>query len=45
MPAQPVVSILMPVRNEQAYLPAALRSLARQTLRVVGTGGRGRRIK
>jgi glycosyltransferase involved in cell wall biosynthesis len=33
MPAQPAVSIIMPVRNEQAYLPAALRSLTRQTLR------------
>ncbi|MBK5274922.1 MAG: glycosyltransferase [Desulfuromonadales bacterium] len=32
MTAQPTVSILMPVHNEQAYLPAALRSLARQTL-------------
>jgi len=27
------ISILMPVRNEAAYLPAALSSLARQTLR------------
>jgi len=29
----PVVSILMPVRNEQRFLPAALRSLAAQTLK------------
>jgi glycosyltransferase involved in cell wall biosynthesis len=29
----PSVSILMPVRNEQAYLPAALDSITRQTLR------------
>ncbi|MBL0224253.1 MAG: glycosyltransferase [Geobacteraceae bacterium] len=28
----PRISILMPVRNEAAYLPAALRSLARQSL-------------
>ena len=33
MPALPCVSILMPVRNEAAYLPAALSSIARQTLR------------
>ena len=32
MTALPRVSILMPVRNEAAYLSAALRSLARQTL-------------
>lgn len=32
MTALPRISILMPVRNEAAYLPAALRSLARQTL-------------
>lgn len=30
--ANPVVSILLPVRNEQRYLPAALDSLFRQTL-------------
>jgi glycosyltransferase involved in cell wall biosynthesis len=30
--ASPVVSILLPVRNEQRYLPAALDSLYRQTL-------------
>jgi hypothetical protein len=29
---QPAVSILLPVRNEQRYLPAALDSLFRQTL-------------
>jgi glycosyltransferase involved in cell wall biosynthesis len=28
----PLVSILMPVRNEERYLPAALRSIAAQTL-------------
>jgi glycosyltransferase involved in cell wall biosynthesis len=33
MTALPRISILMPVRNEAAYLPAALNSLARQTLR------------
>lgn len=33
MTDQPRISILMPVRNEAAYLPAALNSLARQTLR------------
>jgi glycosyltransferase involved in cell wall biosynthesis len=32
MSARPRISILMPVRNEAAYLPAALNSLARQTL-------------
>ena len=32
MTAVPRISILMPVRNEAAYLPAALSSLARQTL-------------
>jgi glycosyltransferase involved in cell wall biosynthesis len=32
MTALPHISILMPVRNEAAYLPAALSSLARQTL-------------
>src|SRR5664279_1893047 len=32
MTALPRVSILMPVRNEAAYLPAALMSLARQTM-------------
>jgi glycosyltransferase involved in cell wall biosynthesis len=32
MPPLPRISILMPVRNEAAYLPAALSSLARQTL-------------
>jgi glycosyltransferase involved in cell wall biosynthesis len=32
MHVRPTVSILMPVRNEQAYLPAALRSLTQQTL-------------
>ncbi|HEX9079530.1 MAG TPA: glycosyltransferase [Desulfuromonadaceae bacterium] len=29
----PAVSVLMPVRNEERFLPEALRSLARQTLR------------
>jgi glycosyltransferase involved in cell wall biosynthesis len=33
MTALPRISILMPVRNESSYLPAALSSLARQTLR------------
>jgi cellulose synthase/poly-beta-1,6-N-acetylglucosamine synthase-like glycosyltransferase len=33
MTTLPHISILMPVRNEAAYLPAALSSLARQTLR------------
>jgi len=33
MTGLPRTSILMPVRNEAAYLPAALSSLARQTLR------------
>jgi len=32
MAALPRISILMPVRNEATYLPAALSSLARQTL-------------
>lgn len=32
MAARPRISILMPVRNEATYLPAALGSLARQTL-------------
>jgi len=32
MPASPRVSILMPVRNEAVFLPAALGSLERQTL-------------
>lgn len=32
-PSPPAVSILMPVRNEERYLPAALASLTRQTLR------------
>jgi glycosyltransferase involved in cell wall biosynthesis len=31
-PTDPAVSILMPVRNEERYLPAALDSLRRQTL-------------
>ena len=30
--AEPVVSILMPVRNEERYLPAALASIRRQSL-------------
>lgn len=33
MAALPGISVLMPVRNEAAYLPAALRSLYRQTSR------------
>lgn len=33
MPRTPKVSILMPVRNEEPYLPAALRSLYAQSLR------------
>jgi glycosyltransferase involved in cell wall biosynthesis len=33
MSTLPRISILMPVRNEAAFLPAALNSLARQTLR------------
>ncbi len=32
LPAKPQVSVLMPVRNEVSYLPAALDSLYRQTL-------------
>jgi glycosyltransferase involved in cell wall biosynthesis len=33
MSVPPLVSILMPVHNEEAFLPAALRSLVQQTLR------------
>ena len=33
MTSLPRISVLMPVRNEAAYLPAALSSLAQQTLR------------